>query len=402
MSKRASSRLMSNTESELKAVTLPARLTALARSNAVWLILWSAPMWTGIVGRIGRPNAFMDDYGAMACAGERAAAHQALYVANAQCPGFHSSSYVYPPWVAETFARLIGAVGLSPLFWAYVAIFVVSIVWLLWAAILRPLPFAKPRDRIPYMGFVSGNPPAHGNIAIIVYAAVIGAGLALGADSLPFAALVAGAAMVKPIYLTLMAMTAYAPAPLWRRGVLIAAAAIAPVAMSLLGGPDIQAWRTFTLDVVGHWPGGGFLEWLKDIGLTAPLVVGPLYLVYAALIFVSGFVVAEAGKLGRVGRLWLGAVAGVLMIPRLSAYDLLALAPGLLVAEDAVRRVAPKAARWLAVNGRAACAIAFAAAIFGGVVKFGHILSLVMLIGGLAAAAVVIWRHRQEFTAQAA
>ena len=81
--------------------------------------------------------------------------------------------------------------------------------------------------------------------------------------------------------------------------------------------------------------------------------------------------------------------------------DLLALAPGLLVAEDAVRRVAPKAARWLAVNGRAACAIAFAAAIFGGVVKFGHILSLVMLIGGLAASAVVIWRHRREFTAQA-
>jgi hypothetical protein len=369
---------------------------AFVRSDAIWLILWSAPMWTGIVGRIGRPNAFMDDYGAMACAGERAAAHQALYITNAQCPGFHSSSYVYPPWVAELFAKLIGAVGLAPIFWAYVAVFVISIVWLLWAAIIRPLPFARFRDRVPFMGFVSGNPPAHGNIAIIVYAAVIGAGLALGADSLPFAALVAGAAMVKPIYLTLLAMTAYAPGPLWRRGALIVAAAIAPVAMSLFGSPDIQAWRTFTLDVVSHWPGGGFLEWLKDIGLTQATIVGSLYLAYAALIFVSGFVVAEVGQLSRVARLWLGAVVGVLMIPRLSAYDLLALAPGLLAAQAAVAGVAPRAARYLSINWKAASAIAFAAAIFGGLLKFGHILSLIMLIVGLAVAAVILWRHRTE------
>jgi hypothetical protein len=362
----------------------------------MWLILWSAPMWTGIVGRIGRPNAFMDDYGAMACAGERALAHQALYLANAQCPGFHSSSYVYPPWVAQTFGWLIGHVGLSPLFWTYSAIFVAAIVWLLWAAILRPLPFARVRDRIPFMGFVSGNPPAHGNIAIIVYAAVIGTGLALGADSLPFAALVAGAAMIKPIYLTLLAMTAYAPGPLWRRGALIAAAAVAPVAMSVLGGPDIQAWRAFTLDVVGHWPGGGFLEWLKNVGLTQNLIVGPLYLIYAGVLFVSGFVVAEAGRLSRQARLWLGAVVGVLMIPRLSAYDLLALAPGLLAAQAAMATVAPKTARYLSINWRVASGVAFAAAIFGGVVKFGHILSLWMLIGGLVASAIVLWRNRAQ------
>jgi hypothetical protein len=384
------------------APTLGQRLLTFVRSDAVWLILWSAPMWTGIVGRIGRPNAFMDDYGAMACAGERALARQPLYITNAQCPGFHSSSYVYPPWVAELFARMIGAVGLSPIFWAYAAVFAVSIVWLLWAAMIRPSSFTRFRDRIPFMGFVSGNPPAHGNIAIIVYAAVIGTGLALGADSLPFAALVSGAAMIKPIYLTLLAMTAYAPTPLWRRGLLIAAAAIAPVAMSLWGGPDIQAWRAFTLDVVSHWPGGGFLEWLKDAGLTAPQVVGPLYLLYAAVLFVSGFAVAEAGKLSREARLWLGAVVGVLMIPRLSAYDLLALGPGLLAAQAAVAGVAPRIARYLSINWRVASAIAFAAAIFGGLVKFGHILSLVMLIAGLAVSAVVIWRHRAEIAARTA
>ena len=372
------------------------RLTALIRSDAVWLILWSAPMWTGIVGRIGRPNAFMDDYGAMACAGERAMAGQPLYLTNAQCPGFHSSSYVYPPWVARTFGWLIGHAGLSPLFWAYSAIFVVAIVWLLWAAILRPLSFASVRDRIPFMGFVSGNPPAHGNIAIIVYAGVIGTGLAVGADSLPFAALVTGAAMIKPIYLTLLAMTAYAPGPIWRRAVLIVAAAVAPIAMSVLGGPDIQAWRTFTLDVVSHWPGGGFLEWLKNVGLTQTQIVGPLYLLYAGVLFVSGFIVVEAGKLSRQARLWLGAVVGVLMIPRLSAYDLLALGPGLLAAQAAVATVAPKAAGYLSINWRVASGVAFAAAIFGGVVKFGHILSLWMLIAGLVASAIVLWRNRAQ------
>src|SRR5262249_49316415 len=152
-------------------------------------------------------------------------------------------------------------------------------------------------------------------------------------DSLPFAALVSGAAMIKPIYLTLLAMIAYAPAPLWRRGVLIVAAAIAPVAMSLFGGPEVQAWRGFTLDVVGPWPGGGLLEWLKNIGLTRFEIVGPIYLVYAAVLFVSGLVIAETGRLSRQGRLWLGASVGVLLIPRLSAYDLLALGPGALAAQ---------------------------------------------------------------------
>jgi hypothetical protein len=382
--------------------SLGARLAALVRSDAIWLILWSAPMWTGIVGRIGRPNAFMDDYGAMACAGERALARQPLYIANAQCPGFHSSSYVYPPWVAELFARLIRAVGLSPVFWAYVAVFAVAILWLLWAAIIRPLPFTRFRDRAQFMGFVTGNPPAHGNIAIIVYAAVIAAGLAIGADSLPFAALVSGAAMVKPIYLTLLAMTAYAPGPIWRRAVLMAAAGVAPIAMSVWGGADIEAWRNFTLNVVGHWPGGGFLEWLQDIGLTATKVVAPLYLLYAALLFISGFVIAEVGKLSREARLWLGASIGVLMIPRLSAYDLLALGPGVLAAQAVVATVAPKLARYLSINWRAASAIAFAAAIFGGVVKFGHILSLVMLIAGLVASAIALWRHRAEIAARTA
>jgi hypothetical protein len=388
---------LSQTEARPAAPTLGARLLAFVRSDAIWLILWSAPMWTGIVGRIGRPNAFMDDYGAMACAGERAAAHQALYITNAQCPGFHASSYVYPPWVADVFGWLIGRAGLSPLFWIYSAIFVAATVWLLWAAILRRLPFTTFRERVPFMGFVSGNPPAHGNIAIIVYAAVIGTGLGFGADSLPFAALVAAAAMVKPIYLTLLAMTAYAPGPLWRRGALIGAAAIAPVAMSFMGGPDIEYWRTFTLNVVGHWPGGGFLEWLKDVGLTQTAVVAPLYLLYAAVLFVSGLVVAEVAKLSREARLWLGAVVGVLLIPRLSAYDLLALGPGLLAAQGAVARVDLRAARYLSINWRAACAIAFAAAIFGGLVKFGHILSLWMLIGGLVASAIVLWRHRGSF-----
>jgi hypothetical protein len=332
----------------------------------------------------------------MACAGLRTTAHQALYVANAQCAGFHSSSYVYPPWVARLFAALIGAVGQQPLFWTYSAVFVAAILWLFWAVIFRPLPFANFRNRAQFMGFVTGNPPAHGNIAVIVYAAVIGTGLAFGADSLPFAALVSGAALIKPIYLTLLAMTAFAPAPLWRRGALIVAAAIAPVAMSLFGGPEIQAWRTFTLDVVGAWPGGGLLEWLKNIGLTRLDVVGPIYLVYAAVLFVSGLVIAETGRLSREARLWLGATVGVLLIPRLSAYDLLALGPGALAAQAAVAQVAPRTARYLAINWRAACAVAFAAAIFGGLVKFGHILSLWMLIAGLAVSAAALWRGRSQ------
>jgi len=374
--------------------SLGGRLSALIRSDAIWLILWSAPMWTGMVGRIGRANAFFDDFGAMACAGERELAHRTLYEANAQCPGYHSSAYVYPPWVADAFAATIHAIGRPAVFWLYLAAFGASTVFLLWAAVIRRLPFAGFRERVPFMGFVTGNPPAHGNIALIVYACVIAVGLALGADAIPFVVLVSVAALVKPIYLTLLAMTAYAPVPRWRRAALILLAAAAPVAMTLFGGPRVMAWRAFTLDVVGHWPGGGFLEWLADLGLTRPLVVGPLYLIYAGILFLAGLVIAETGRLGREGRLWLGATVGVLLIPRLSAYDLLALGPGALAAQAAVAAVAPRVARALSINWRVASAVAFIAAIAGGLVKFGHILSLLMLIAGLVVAAVALWRRR--------
>jgi hypothetical protein len=387
---------MAKTDPQAASPSLGGRLMAFIRSDAIWLILWSAPMWTGIVGRIGRPNAFMDDYGAMACAGERVLQGQVLYEANAQCPGFHSSSYVYPPYIADGFAWLIRTLGSPAIFWIYVAAFVVSIVFLLWAAVIRRLSFASFRERVPFMGFVTGNPPAHGNIAIIVYASVIATGLAIGADTLPFVALVCAAALIKPIYLTLLTMTAYAPGPRWRRAVLLVLASILPVMLSLSDDLRVQEWRAFTLNVVGHWPGGGLLEWLEDLGLTQLPVTGPIYLVYAGVLFLGGLIVAETGRLRREARLWLGAVVGVLLIPRLSAYDLLALGPGLLAAQAAVAAVSPKVARYLSINWRIACAVAFAAAIFGGLVKFGHILSLVMLIAGLIVAAIVLWRHRDD------
>jgi len=386
---------METIELQTGSASLTARLMRLVRSDAIWLLLWSAPMWTGIIGRIGRPNAFFDDYGAMACAGERVLQHRPLYEANAQCTGFHASAYVYPPWIADGFAWLIAALGGPGVFWIYLAAFVASTVFLLWAAVIRRLSFASFRERVPFMGFVSGNPPAHGNIALIVYASVIATGLTLGADTLPFAALICVVALIKPIYLTLLAMTAYAPGPRWRRGALIAAAAIVPVALSLSGGPRMQEWRAFTLNVVGHWPGGGLLEWLADLGITQQQPVEAIYLVYAAILFFGGLIVAETGRLDREARLWLGAVVGVLLIPRLSAYDLLALGPGLLAAQAAVGGVAPRVGHYLSINWRLASAIAFAAAIFGGLVKFGHILSLLMLIGGLVTASVVLWTHRR-------
>jgi hypothetical protein len=246
------------------------------------------------------------------------------------------------------------------------------------------------------MGFVTGNPPAHGNVALIVYAAMIALGLSIGADALPFVVLVALAALVKPIYLTLMTMTAYAPGPRWRRALLIALGAAAPVLLALAGGPRMQAWRDFTLNVVGHWPGGGLLEWLDDLGLSQPSVAGLIYLAYAGALFLAGLVIAELGGLDRQGRFWLGAAVGVLLIPRLSAYDLLALGPGMLAVQAAASPLSQRAGRWLSINWRAACAIAFLAAIAGGLVKFGHILSLLMLIGGLMAGAVVVWNGRNR------
>ena len=302
------------------------------------------------------------------------------------------STYVYPPWVAQALAPLVRAFGHIGGFGPYLVAFVASLALLLWAAFAAPWPWALRRERAPFLALVSWNPIVVGNVAVVQQAAVVAAGLLGGAASLPFALVIALAALIKPTALAFCACILFAPAPLTRRLALIALAA-APVL--LLTGLDVDgagAWRRFAFgEAIAGDPGGGVLRWLDDAGLRGSPALA-VSAVYGAALLAAGWLLAERGGLEPRARLFLGVTVAVLATPRVVAYDLLPLAPGWLAASVAVEFRSAGLARRLRAWAVACCALYLVASVGGGRLKLGHDVALAGLAAGLVAAGATMLR----------
>ena len=360
-----------------------------------WGLLWSLPLLTGVYGRLFKAKtAPLVDWGSVVCGAERVIAHQPLYGAAARCPGVAMSTYVYPPWVAQGLAPLVGAFGPAGGFAPYLIAFVAGLALLLWAAFAAPWPWALRRERAPFLALVSWNPVVVGNVAVVQQAAVVAAGLLGGAASLPFAVVIALSALVKPTALAFCACILFAQAPLPRRlGLCVLAAA--PVLLLVgLGVDGAGEWRRFAFgEAVAADPGGGVLRWLDDAGLrSAPALA--VAAAYGLVLLAAGWTLAERGGLEPRARLFLGVTVAVLATPRVVAYDLLALAPGWLAAMAAVRPRSPAAARRLGAWAVGCCALYLVASVGGGRLKLGHDVALAGLALGLVAAALVVVRRR--------
>lgn len=332
------------------------------------LIFWSAPLWTGFFGRLLKRAALFQDYEEIACAAERRLQHLTLY-GDTKCPGVHSAPFVYPPWVADAFAAPLSWLGRDGLLIVYAAIFVAALATLLWFALWRPLSEARFSFRVAFLGMVAGGPIAFGNISVLVHAGVYVAALAAGADSLVFALTVSLVSLIKPLYLLFFTFTAFSPASLRRKAMIIALGAAAPLATLFVTSPDVVLWRETVASMMsGSDRGGGFVNWMYTIGVRTVAGEACLYALYGAALFFAGYILSEFGQLTNAQRVWLGGAVTVLLFPRIMSYDVLALGPGIiaaLAAKTSTPRPIFSRFGWLAMLS---CGVCFTSTIFGGAI----------------------------------
>src|SRR5262249_7453331 len=158
------------------------------------------------------------------------------------------------------------------------------------------------------------------------------------ADSLALIGAVVLASLIKPINLTFLTIAAYAPGGLARRWPVLALATGLCAGLALSPLPGVAEWRALVVGVaVDPDPGGGFMRRVGDLGLKDHLAVTAAYGLYGLALFASGFVIVVKGGLDAKARTWLGAAVAVLLLPRMVAYDILILGPGLLAAVAAAR-----------------------------------------------------------------
>lgn len=368
--------------------TMRGRLTSIAgglwASTPFWIALWSLPLWSALFSSIRRHRAtWLADYNSVVCGAERAAAHQPLYT-TAACPHAHMSMYVYPPWIAQVVAVMVRVLGEPLLLVVYVLVFGLALVFLLWAALVGRLNGVSLRERVPFLAFTSGNWVAVGNVAVIAQASIVAAALFLGADSLMVLLAIAGAALIKPTYLTYLALPALQSSSILRRVGTVAVVGGAVAALTLSNIAGLPEWRAFLVQVaLDPDPGGGFLRWIGDMGVHTHAVQSIAYLTYAALLAMAGLIVAEFGMLDRRARLWLALTLAVLILPRVMAYDIALLGPGLLVVVQAGERLRPSLGRALGLLFRVACAIYLLSSLLGGKASIGHSIAMMLLVLGV-------------------
>ena len=348
------------------------------------LLFWGAPLWTGVVGRLVKHSTVFQDYQEIACAAERRLQHLPLY-GDTKCIGVVAAPYVYPPWVADVFAAPMALLGRGGLMAGYLAVFVAAVAALIWFALGYPLKTRTFSFRVAFLGFIAGGPVAFGNISILVHAGIYAVALAIGADSLLFAAAVSVASLIKPLYLLLFALTVFSPGSLRRKAVVIAAGAVLPLASMLITSPDVLAWRETVVRMMsGRDRGGGFTHMMEMLGVSSLYGQGALYALYGGTLLASGVVLSEFGNLDREQRVWLGGAIGVLMFPRIMCYDVLALGPGVIAALAARATGLPRDAGRFGGLALASCGLCLLSTLLGGIAHAWRELSYLGLVAVFA------------------
>ncbi|MFN3229703.1 MAG: hypothetical protein ACK41P_07620 [Asticcacaulis sp.] len=319
------------------------------------VFLFALPLLSGVVGKIHKSKSWMGDFEAVACAAEKSLSGQPLYDMALACPGMNPAVYVYIPVVAESAAALVSVLGADGFRGAYIGLYLASLALLAWFSFLRPATIDRPGtriERVPFLAFVTGSAVTWANVAVVAHA-----GVALGAMLFrrwPWVliGLIALGAVIKPVFLTFLAVVLFAAWPLWKRVVAFIAGAALGLAPTLAfmtsNDPRLPVWRE-TLDyfVYHLTPGESFFGWISLFGLDGrdPVSMGA-YLVFAAALTLAGYAIAEGQKLSPESRVLLGLSVGTLLIPRLMSQDFFLLGPGLVVMGLAMRsgsgRIGPR------------------------------------------------------------
>ncbi|MDX2277810.1 MAG: hypothetical protein NW206_20350 [Hyphomonadaceae bacterium] len=303
------------------------------KSYAIGFLFW-LPLLSGVVSRFKKSSQWFGDYGAVACAAEKWLQGGQIYNRELDCPNVHEVVYVYHPAIAQVFSYPLSVLGQQGMFWAYAALFALSVTALIWLMIGRGAKKTRKRSS-RFAAFMTGSAIYWGNIAVIFHAliGVVAVGLRKRPSLLVLA--IALAALVKPLFLTFAAVFVLAPWPFWRRALYTLAVVVLGAAPSLYflqyGGELATQWR----DLISYFvyvdrPGAAFFGWLDLIGQPIDTPAAAIaYLGFAAIMCVAGLIIVEGLNLDGEARTLLGLSLGIILIPRLMSQDFWLLGPGL-------------------------------------------------------------------------
>ncbi|MFT3998361.1 MAG: hypothetical protein QM667_13235 [Asticcacaulis sp.] len=295
------------------------------------------PVSAGVIGRIVKDRPWLVDYDAYACAAQTIAHGHSPYSLTPVCEGLNPTPYVYAPQIAQTFAPVLDLLGHDVARGIYLLILCAALAYVGWVGMLKAFPKASPLMRIPVYAVFTGSSIASGNIGIILHALILCGLFQLQSRRWPFVAAVLFGALFKPTLLTCLLVLLYDDRP-WRSrlGYGIAAGLLgiaASMALVMTAGPWAADWKAAVDQIVmTEQPGIGFFSWLSWVGLTpeAPASVA-LALVYMAVLALAGLFMAEFGRLTGEERLIFGLGVAQLVNPRLMDYDILYIAPCLVI-----------------------------------------------------------------------
>ncbi|MDX2275997.1 MAG: hypothetical protein NW206_11165 [Hyphomonadaceae bacterium] len=316
-----------------------------------FFFLFAIPALSGLIGRLTKQSAWLNDWNAVVCGGLRAAARQPFFGAESLCTDFRAAPFVYPGWVARAAAPLVEALGVTGADLAYAALLAPAMAFLFWLGFLRALPNADWRDRMPVLALITGSAAACGNISYPLHALIALAALTLPRGRLFFIAAVAAACAVKPFFATFLVLLLLEQRPLWRRlldGAWSGALCIGVAAFAIYADPEYAAWSaTVNATVLEQLEQSvGFFGWWRFFGApAAPIPMFAAYALYAAALILAALAIAK--HLDWRARLAFGLGLAALLNPRLMDYDLFLLAPAPVLAAAALRAHWPAASALL-------------------------------------------------------
>lgn len=334
------------------------------------------PLTFGVLAKLRHPDGLFSEYRTVACAGIHANAGEDLYSRTLTCAGQQVPSFVYLPDVARIAGRIIAFTGEPGFLLAYLCLTLLSVAALIALPLFSALAPGAWQDRLPFAALIAGGAVLVGNIAVILHGAVLIAALVFETAPWVLIGVIVAAAWIKPVFLTALIIPLIADIPWRNKAAMIGAGAVLGLMPAVLftatGGVLARQW----LDLLSYFvcdvtPGKGLLGWLQWFGVNGRSAVAQgLWLLFAAALVGCGLLLPKALRLTKCERVWLGLAIATLLVPRIMAEDVFLIGPGLLAVARAAKGFLPSSA-------------AFEAPVLRNGIAILHLLCVVALIGGL-------------------
>ena len=332
------------------ALGLVDRLTARAWMAGLFALVFLFPILGNVISRLTRKHGWwLNDYDALICGAHSIGLGQSPYSLNPVCDGIRPAPFVYAPQVGAFFAPLVNGLGFAGARWVYLIPLVPALGVLVWFALKYTLPKAPFWLRLMTFAAINGSVLACGNIGLVLHAVVVLAALNLKRTRPLFVVAVVVGALVKPVFLTYLIVLLMEERTVGVRVRDFAASAalgLAAVAWLMLdAGPFGAQWHAIlNAIVIQQQPGIGLFSYTSLIGFPAasPIAMA-LYLPFAAVIAISGLVLAEWSGFDARERVVLGLGLAQLLNPRLMDYDLFLLTPAMVLVVMQARTFGPRA-----------------------------------------------------------